>query len=68
MAIIVNLDVMLARRKKSSRELAAEIGLSEVNLSLIKTGRVKGMRFETLNKICAALDCKPGEILDYEPD
>ncbi len=68
MTIIVNLDVMLARRKKSSRDLAAEIGISEVNLSLLKTGRVKGVRFETLNKICAALDCKPGDILDFEAE
>lgn len=68
MTIIVNLDVMLARRKKTSRELAAEIGISEVNLSMLKTGRVKGVRFETLNKICAALNCVPGDILDFEPD
>lgn len=68
MAIVINLDVMLARRKMSSRELAAEIGISEVNLSMLKTGKVKGVRFETLNKICAALDCRPGDILDYEAD
>lgn len=63
MPIAINLDVMLARRKMRSRELAARIGLSEVNLSLLKTGRVKGIRFETLDKICVALDCQPGDIL-----
>ena len=68
MTIVINLDVMLARRKMSSRELAAAVGISEVNLSLLKTGRVKGVRFETLNKICHVLDCKPGDILDFEPD
>lgn len=68
MPITVRLDVMLARRKMRSRDLAHRIGISEVNLSLLKTGRVKGMRFETLEKICAALDCQPGDILSYEPD
>lgn len=68
MAIVVNLDVMLARRKMRSRELAARIGISEVNLSLLKTGRVKGIRFETLEKICAVLDCQPADILAYVPD
>ncbi len=65
MPIVVNLDVMLARRKMRSRELASQIGISEVNLSMLKTGRVKGVRFETLAKICAALDCQPGDILSY---
>ncbi|OYU48715.1 MAG: transcriptional regulator [Rhizobiales bacterium PAR1] len=68
MAIIVLLDVMLARRKMKSRELAERIGISEVNLSLLKSGKVKGIRFETLSKICAALNCQPGDILSYEPD
>jgi len=68
MAIIVRLDVMLAERKMRSRELAARIGISEVNLSLLKTGRVKGIRFDTLEKICAALDCQPGDILAYMPE
>jgi putative transcriptional regulator len=68
MAIVVQLDVMLAKRKMRSRELAQRIGISEVNLSLLKTGRVKGMRFETLEKICAVLECQPGDILVYEPD
>jgi putative transcriptional regulator len=68
MAIIVRLDVMLALRKMRSRELAAAIGITEQNLSLLKCGKVRGVRFETLNAICAALDCQPGDILDYEPD
>jgi putative transcriptional regulator len=68
MPIVVNLDVMLARRKMRSRELAERIGISEVNLSMLKTGRVKGVRFETLAKICAVLDCQPGDILAYTPD
>ena len=65
MAIIVNLDVMLARRKMRLKTLAAEIGLTEQALSTIKTGKVKGMRFDTLSKICEALDCQPGDILEY---
>ena len=68
MPIVVNLDVMLARRKMRSRELAERIGISEVNLSMLKTGRVKGVRFETLAKICAVLDCQPGDILAYAQD
>jgi len=68
MPIIVNLDVVLAQRKMRSRELAQRIGISEVNLSLLKTGRVKGLRFETLEKICAELQCQPGDILAYEPE
>lgn len=67
MPIVVNLDVMLARRKMRSRELASLIGISEVNLSMLKTGRVKGVRFDTLARICAALDCQPGDILSFEP-
>ena len=68
MAITVNLDMMLVKRKVSSRELAAAIGLSETNLSLIKSGKVKGMRFNTLEAICVYLDCQPGDILSYEKD
>lgn len=68
MAIIITLDVMLARRKTSSRDLAAAIGLTETNLSLLKSGKVKGVRFNTLNAICEHLDCTPGDILTYEPD
>ena len=67
MPIIVRLDVMLARRKTRSKELAADIGITEANLSLLKSGKVKGIRFSTLEAICAALDCKPGDILDFEP-
>ncbi len=67
MAIIVRLDVMLALRKMRSKELAAEIGITEANLSLLKSGKVKGIRFSTLEAICEALDCKPGDILDYAP-
>jgi putative transcriptional regulator len=67
MPIIVNLDVMLARRKVRSRELATAIGISEANLSLLKSGKVKGVRFGTLARICAALDCQPGDLLEYRP-
>lgn len=63
--IVVNLDVMLAKRKIRSKELAERIGITEANLSLLKSGRVKGVRFETLDKICAALECQPGELLEY---
>jgi len=65
MAIIVNLDVMLARRKMRSKELAERIGITEQNVSLLKSGKVRGVRFETLEKICQALDCQPGDILEY---
>ncbi|MGX9966536.1 helix-turn-helix domain-containing protein [Roseomonas sp. F4] len=68
MPIIVQLDIMLARRKMRSRELAARIGISEVNLSLLKTGRVKGIRFETLEKLCRELDCQPGDLLVHVPE
>ncbi len=68
MAIVINLDLMLVKRKTTSRELAAAIGLSETNLSLLKSGKVKGVRFNTLNAICAFLDCQPGDILEYVPD
>lgn len=68
MAIVVRLDVMLALRKAKSKELAAHVGITETNLSLLKSGRVKGIRFETLEKICQFLDCQPGDLLVYEPD
>lgn len=68
MPIVVNLDVMLARRKMRSRELAARIGITEQNVSVLKSGKVKGVRFETLAKICAVLDCQPGDILEYIPE
>ena len=67
MEIIVRLDVMLARRKMKSRDLAAQIGITEANLSLLKSGKVKGIRFETLSKICAVLDCQPGDLLEAAP-
>lgn len=65
MAIVVRLDVMLALRKTRSKELAEEIGITEANLSLLKSGKVKGVRFETLDAICGALDCQPGDLLEY---
>lgn len=68
MAIIVRLDVMLALRKMRSKELATRIGITEQNLSLLKSGKVKGIRFETLERICAELDCQPGDLLSFEPD
>jgi putative transcriptional regulator len=68
MAIVVRLDVMLALRKAKSKELAQHVGITETNLSLLKSGRVKGIRFETLEKICQYLDCQPGDLLSYEPD
>lgn len=64
MEIVVRLDVMLARRKMRSRELAERIGITEANLSLLKSGKVKGIRFDTLAAICAALDCQPGDLLE----
>ena len=63
--IVVNLDVMLARRKLRSKELAERIGITEANLSLLKSSKVKGVRFETLDKICAVLECQPGDLLEY---
>ena len=68
MAIVVRLDVMLALRKARSKELAAHVGITETNLSLLKSGRVKGIRFDTLEKICDYLQCQPGDLLVYEPD
>jgi len=68
MAILVNLDVMLARRKMRSKELAEIVGITEANLSLLKSGKVKGVRFQTLERICAALDCQPGDLLEYRPE
>ena len=68
MPIIVNIDVMLARRKMSSGEIAKKIGLSATNLSILKTGKAKAIRFSTLNAICQALECQPGDILEYKED
>ena len=67
MEIIVRLDVMLATRKMKSRDLAEIVGITEQNISLLKSGKVKGIRFETLAKICEALDCQPGDILEAIP-
>ncbi len=68
MPIVVNLDVMLARRKMRSRELAVRIGITEQNVSLLKSGKVRGVRFETLARICDVLDCQPGDLLEYRPE
>ena len=68
MPIVVNLDVMLAKRKIRGKELAFEIGITEQNLSLLRTGKVKGVRFSTLEQICQVLECQPGDILEYIPD
>lgn len=68
MDIVVRLDVMIARRKMSSKALAAQIGITEANLSLLKRGHVKGIRFETLAKICDVLDCQPGDLLEFSKD
>lgn len=66
MAIVVRLDVMLARRKVRSKTLAQAVGITEANLSLLKSGKVKGLRFSTLEAICDYLDCQPGDILEFE--
>jgi putative transcriptional regulator len=68
MTIIINLDVMLARRKMSLTELADSVGITIGNLSILKTGKAKAVRLSTLNEICRALDCQPGDILEYQED
>ncbi|WP_299848205.1 helix-turn-helix transcriptional regulator [uncultured Roseovarius sp.] len=68
MRVVVRLDVMLALRKMKSRELAEHVGISEQNISLLKSGKVKGIRFETLARICKVLDCQPGDLLDVVDD
>jgi len=68
MPIVVTLDLMLARRKMKAKDLAAFVGITESNLSLLRTGKVRGVRFETLAKICEALECQPGDILEYVPE
>ena len=68
MGVIVNLDVMMAKRKISSQDLAEKIGITQANLSILKTNKGKAIRFSTLEKLCEVLDCKPGDILDYEKD
>jgi putative transcriptional regulator len=68
MAIKVNLDLLLVQRKMSLTQLADEVGITLSNMSLLKTGKVRGIRFKTLDAICRTLECQPGDILDYEPD
>lgn len=68
MSIIVNVDVMMAKRKMSSQELAEKIGITPANLSVLKTGKAKAIRFSTLEAICKALDCQPGDVLEYRND
>jgi len=68
MSIVIHLDVMLAKRKVKSKDLAAYVGITEQNLSLLKSGKVKGIRFGTLEKICARLDCQPGDIIEWVAD
>ncbi len=68
MQIVVRLDVMLVRRKMRSRELAELVGITEQNISLLKSGKVKGIRFETLARLCEVLDCQPGDLLEAAPD
>ena len=66
--IVFNIDVMLARRKMSLTELSERVGITMANLSILKTGKAKAVRVETLNKLCRALDCQPGDLLEYRPD
>ena len=68
MSIVIHLDVMLAKRKVKSKDLAAYVGITEQNLSLLKSGKVKGIRFGTLEKICERLQCQPGDIIEYVAD
>jgi putative transcriptional regulator len=68
MPIIVNLDLALAKKKMRSKELAETIGITEQNLSILKTGKARALRFSTLAAICKALDCQPGDLLEYKPD
>jgi len=68
MAIVVNLDVMMAKRKMSLNELSEKVALTLANLSILKTGKAKAIRFSTLEAICEALDCQPGDILEYTPE
>lgn len=68
MSIIVNVDVMMAKRKMSSQELAEKIGITPANLSILKTGKARAVRFSTLEAICRILDCQPGDILEYRED
>ena len=67
MEILVNLDVMMAKRKISAGELAERVGITPANLSILKTGKARAVRVDTLNKLCRALDCQPGDLLEYRP-
>ncbi len=67
MAIVVNLDVMMAKRKIRSKELAAQLGITQANLSILKTGKARAIRFSTLNALCELLDCQPGDLLEFQP-
>ena len=66
--IVINLDVMLARRKMSSGELAQKVGITPANISILKTGKAKAIRFSTLDALCTVLECQPGDILEFKPD
>ena len=68
MAIIINVDVMLAKRKMSVTELAERVGITMANISILKNGKAKAIRIDTLDKICRALNCQPGDILEFDPD
>lgn len=68
MPIVLKLDVMMARKKVRSKELAAAIGITEANLSILKTGKAKAIRFSTLEAICQALDCQPGDLMSFDPE
>lgn len=68
MAIVINIDVMLAKRKMSVTELADKVGITMANISILKNGKAKAIRVSTLNSICAALDCQPGDVLEYAKD
>ncbi|MCI8890158.1 MAG: helix-turn-helix transcriptional regulator [Eubacterium sp.] len=68
MAIIINIDVMLAKRKMSVTELSAQVGITMANISILKNGKAKAVRLDTLNKICRALDCQPGDLLEYRAE
>ena len=68
MPIVVNIDVMLAKRKMQSQELAEKIGITQANLSILKTGKAKALKLSTLEAICKALDCQPGDLIEYQPE
>ncbi len=68
MSIIINIDVMLAKRKMSVTQLAGEVGITMANISILKNGKAKAIKLDTLNKICRALDCQPGDLLEYRAD